>query len=142
MLSDGGFLWLGMPRGTQGTRSLRSLAIFPHPVPRWLEFSALSQPLLPEFPGKASFLTFFKKKSWNFLQKNDDPHYIWLSLILILPILAILSFLIMKIENHIILWISKNFSKKILLYEKKFQIDFKSEIKHSPKLPQNPGNRF
>ena len=63
-----------------------------------------------------------------------DPHYIWLSLILILSILC--YFVISNHENHIILLISKKVSKKILLKKKKFQIKFKSEIKYSPKFPR------
>ena len=65
-----------------------------------------------------------------------DLHFIWLSLILILSIPR--YFFISNHENHIILLISKKNSKKILLNKKKFQIDFKSEIKYSPKFPRTP----
>ena len=69
------------------------------------------------------------------------PHYIWLFLILIssIPHYFVIS-------NHIILLISKKNSKQILFNKKKFQINFKSETKYSPKLPRtptrNPGNRI
>ena len=69
------------------------------------------------------------------------PHYIWLFLILISSISHYFV-----ISNHIILLISKTNSKQILFNKKKFQINFKSETKYSPKLPRtptrNPGNRF
>ena len=70
---------LGMPRGTQEFRSLRSLELFPCPVTRWLEFRNLSPPqslpLFPEFPWKATILTIFYI-FWNLLQKNCAPYYI------------------------------------------------------------------
>ena len=50
------------------------------------------------------------------------------------------------ISNHIILLISKKNSKQILFNKKKFQINFKSETKYSPKIPgtptRNPANWF
>ena len=122
---------LGMPRGTRGTRSLRSPAVFPRSVPRWLEFSTPSP--FPEFPCKVNILKFFTKKC-------VDSYYIWLFLISILSIPC--YFVISNHENHFLLLISK---KKILFNKKKFQIDFKFEIKCSPKFPRphtrNPGNR-
>ena len=114
---------LGMPRGTQETRSLRSPELFPCPVTRWLEFRNLSprqsQPLFPEFTRKATILTIFFI-FWNLLQKNVcSPLYI-----------SSIShyFVISNHENNIIHLISKkNSRKKNLLNKKKFQIDFKSE---------------
>ena len=54
---------VGMPWGTRGTRSLRSLAVFPRPIPQSLEFSTPSLPPSPplffEFPQKATILTIF-----------------------------------------------------------------------------------
>ena len=54
---------LGMSRGTRGTRSPRTPAFFPRPVPRWLEFRTPSlppsPPLFPEFPRKVTILTMF-----------------------------------------------------------------------------------
>ena len=75
-----------------------------------------------------------------FLQTSGLPHS-FLSLVLILSIPHYFV-----ISNHIILLISKKNSKQILFNKKKFQINFKSETKYSPKLPRtptrNPGNRF
>ena len=131
-----------MPRGT---RSPRSPAVFSRPVPRWLVFSTPSRPRPRHYSLSSSKNQLFWQFSlffWNFSQKNAHPHYIWLFLILISSIPR--YFDISNHEKRIILLILKKNSKKILFNLKKFQIDFKSEIKYSPKFPRprNPGNTF
>ena len=105
---------LGMPRGTRGTRSLRSPAIFPRPVPRWLEFSTPSPPpspaTIPRVSPKSNYFDNCLHFHELFYKKMRDSHYIWLSFKLILSIPH--YFVTSNHENHIILLISKKNCKK------------------------------
>ena len=87
----------------------------------------------PEFLRRATILT-ISGIFWIFLQVN--PHYIWLFVRAFQYLSIPCNFVISNHENHIILLISKKVSKKILLKKKRFQIEFKSEIKYSSKFPE------